>query len=126
MSEAKQAWKQLEAIRNSPDFQRYYRRIQRREHLARTLTAWMRDIPIVGELVSAFWYGLVAEGLRNTCKPRWGLITFAFLNDGMKPTWWHTWYQVTHKDAVGDPFVAIYPGGAPKSLAQAKAWEERR
>ncbi len=62
------------------------------------------------------------EGIRSTCKPRWGMMTFAFLNDGFKPTLWHTLYQVV--GPIGGKYDGIYTEGAPKSLKQAKEWDK--
>ena len=83
---------------------------------------WMRW-PVLNYCYS-FWAGLFEEGIVNTCKPRWGSITFGWLNDGMKPTVWHTWRQLTHNH-VNDPYTGIYPSGAPKSLKQAQEWENK-
>lgn len=72
--------------------------------------------------ITAFWIGLIDEGPYQMLKPRWGGITFGWLNDGMKPTVWHTLRQLLHDQT--DPYTGIYPNGAPKSLEQAKRWEE--
>lgn len=106
---------------NSPEFQAEYRRYMRRNNIATALTHWMLRIPVVGRLVEAFWYLLIAEGFRQTLKPRWGGITFAFLNDGMGATVWHTWRQITHDQT--DPYTGIYVKGAPHSLKEAEAME---
>lgn len=74
--------------------------------------------------VYTFWYNIMDEGIKNTCKPRWGSVTFGWLNDGMKPTVWHTWRQLTHNH-VDDPYTGIYPSGAPKSLKQAQEWDAK-
>jgi hypothetical protein len=92
-----------------------------RDRRATRLTGWMRHIPIVGRLCFNFWHGMLSEGPRVTCQPRWGSITFAFLNDGCRPTLWHTYWQMTHDQL--DPYTGIYPRGAPKSLRQAQEWE---
>ena len=68
-----------------------------------------------------FWASIADEGVKATCKPRWGMLTFAYLNDGVKPTLWHTWRQMTHDQS--DPYTGTYVGGAPRSLAEAKAWD---
>jgi hypothetical protein len=100
---------------NAAEALRFWEHRQRAERL----TGWLRRIPIVGQLVHAFWYCLLDEGIVETMKPRWGALTFAFLNDGMKPTLWHTWRQITHDST--DPYTGIYPDGAPASLAEAKS-----
>jgi hypothetical protein len=82
---------------------------------------WM-NWPIL-KVVYTFWHGIFEDGIKGTIKPRWGLMTFAYLNDGIKPTLWHTWRQVTHSDHT-DPYCGIYPRGAPKSLRQAIEWDE--
>lgn len=80
------------------------------------------QMPILN-VVWLFWTTLMDEGIVSTCKPRWGALTFSYLNDGFKPTLWHTWRQITHDQT--DPYTGIYPDGAPKSLAQAQEWEEK-
>jgi hypothetical protein len=107
---------------NSPEFQEDYKRYQRRNKIAEYLTKWMKRIPIVGYYVASFWYLLIAEGFYQTLKPRYGGITFSFLNDGCGVSIWHTWKQVT--DPYGD-FSGIYTTGAPKNKAQALEWEEK-
>jgi hypothetical protein len=81
---------------------------------------WMRW-PLL-RYVYGFWSNLMEEGVRETCKPRWGMVTFAYLNDGMKPTLWHTWKQVMDPNG---PYDGIYPGGAPRNRAEADAIAER-
>jgi hypothetical protein len=82
---------------------------------------WMRW-PIL-KVVYGFWVGIMSEGIRNTCKPRWGAMTSAWLNDGIKPTVWHTWRSITHDQT--DPYTGTYPSGAPSSLEEARAWETK-
>jgi hypothetical protein len=82
---------------------------------------WM-DWPIL-KLVYMFWHGMFEDGIKSTCAPRWGLVTFHFLNDGMKPTLWHTWRQLTgHRE---DKYSGIYPSGAPHSRKEAEEWENK-
>ena len=81
---------------------------------------WMRW-PVL-RLVYDFWSSLMEDGIVGTCKPRWGMVTFAYLNDGMRPTVWHTWHLLTA--ALGSPFNGIYPSGAPRSRAEAERWEK--
>jgi len=93
------------------------------------ISGWMiRNIPWYTwpplYYVYSFWYSMMEDGFLNTCKPRWGAVTFGWLNDGIKPTVWHTWRQLTHKHNV-DPYTGIYAMGAPNSLKQAKEWEEK-
>lgn len=78
----------------------------------------------IAQYIYSFWESIFDEGIRNTCIPRWGVITFAYLNDGMKPTLWHTWRQITHNNHL-DKYCGIYPSGAPKSLAEAQELERR-
>jgi hypothetical protein len=82
---------------------------------------WMRW-PIL-KVFYHFWHCIFEEGIRATCKPRWGAMTFAYLNDGIKPTLWHTLRQITHDQ--GDKYTGIYTMGAPKNKKQADAWEEK-
>jgi hypothetical protein len=80
---------------------------------------WMRW-PIL-KVVYAFWHNLFEHGIKDTIKPRWGMMTFAYLNDGIKPTVWHTFWQITH--GFNHKYSGIYPQGAPHSLKQAQEWE---
>jgi hypothetical protein len=107
----------------TPEFRREMARLKLRHAIAEALTGWLRLTPWVGKYVADFWYLLIAEGVRSTLKPRWGGITFAYLNDGIKPTVWHTWRQITHDQT--DPYTGIYTTGAPRSLAQAREWEQK-
>jgi hypothetical protein len=102
-------------------FQKEYRRMVRRNDAADRLTRWMLHIPVLGKFTRDFWYLLIAEGFRSTLKPRWGGITFAYLNDGCGATVWHTWRQMTHDQT--DPYTGIYIMGAPRSLKEAEAME---
>lgn len=108
---------------DDPKFIASYEKSKRRWDRIDRLTRWMRRIPIFGRLAAVFWYSLLDEGIYQTCKPRWGSITSSFLNDGMQPSVWHTWRQVTHDHT--DPYTGIYVRGAPKSLAQARKWEAK-
>jgi len=115
--------KKFHKLMNSPEVLADVARMRRREERVQRVFGWTKRIPVVGPYVNAFWFLIFTEGIRSTCKPRWGGITFAFLNDGMKPTLWHTWRQVTRSNE--DKYTGIYPGGAPVSLAEAQAWEEK-
>jgi hypothetical protein len=103
---------------NDPKFKREWARYKRRIKVADSLTKWMRHIPIVGRLVYIFWSTLIEEGPKETLKPRWGALTFFFLNDGMKPTLWHTWRSIV------DPMEGIWVGRAPRNAADAKRMEQ--
>ena len=105
-----------------PEFQKEMEKIHRRDRMANRLTSWLRHVPVIGDYVASFWFLLLNDGIK-TLKPRWGGITFAYLNDGIKPTVWHTWRQMTPD--MADPFTGIYVMGAPKSLAQALEWEAK-
>ena len=96
-------------------------RMMRRENRAYRAVGWMKHIPIAGRVCVTFWGGILSDGIRQTCRPRWGSLTFAFLNDGFKPTVWHTFRQMTHGQL--DRYTGIYPSGAPRSLRQAEEWE---
>lgn len=82
---------------------------------------WMRW-PVLNYIYS-FWHSIFEEGIVSTCTPRWGLVTFGWLNDGFKPTLWHTLYGLTHRQNA--PYTGTYPDGAPNSLKQAKEWEAK-
>lgn len=99
------------------------RKFARDRQIERVLSP-LKRIPVIGHYIWSFWYLILTEGIRETCTPRWGAITFAFLNDGMKPTVWHTWRQITTADHANSPYCGIYPEGAPRSLAEAIAFEE--
>lgn len=106
-----------------PEFHAYSDDLKRKEARAEALFGWTRKIPVLGQLTWVFWSCLVTEGLRSTVKPRWGALTFAFLNDGYKPTLWHTWHSVIRPN--GSEFTGTYPGGAPRSRAEAQRWEDQ-
>lgn len=80
---------------------------------------WMKH-PFL-QYITGFWIGLIDEGPREMLTPRWGGITFGWLNDGIKPTVWHTVRTLTHDQT--DPYVGIYTDGAPASLAEARERE---
>ena len=107
----------------TPEFKAEMARVRRRERRITRLTSWMRHIPVIGSFTASFWYLILDDGIVSALKPRWGGITFAYLNDGIRPTVWHTWRQMTHSH--DDPYTGIYPNGAPKSLAQAEEWEAK-
>lgn len=109
---------------STPEKEAALAKARKRRERSERLTGWMNHIPVVGRLVYVFWYSLLDDGLIETCKPRWGALTFSFLNDGMRPTVWHTWRQITRDQY--DQFTGIYTRGAPKSLAQAREWKWKR
>jgi hypothetical protein len=92
-----------------------YQLLNQREQLASRLTDWMLHVPVFGRLMWHFWHGLIASGVKDVMTPRWGEITFHYLNDGMKPTLWHTWRSIV------DPEEGIWVGRAPRNAADA-AW----
>lgn len=116
--------KTFDELRNDPQVLADVARMRRREERVQRVFGWTKRIPVVGPYVNAFWFLIFTEGVYQTCKPRWGGITFGFLNDGCGATLWHTWRQVTRSN-VGDKYTGIYPGGAPVSLAEAQAWEKK-
>lgn len=69
-------------------------------------------------VAATFWYGIVMDGIRGTLTPRWGLLTFHYLNDGMHPTLYHTVRTIL------SPTTGIYPGRAPHSRVEAD-WVDR-
>jgi hypothetical protein len=102
----------------SPERERHdadLRALERRQERAVRLTSWMRALPL-GPVMETFWYGILGEGVRATVKPRWGLMTWSFLNDGHRPTLWFLW-----QCAVGrEPYATtLYPSGAPRNAAEA-------
>lgn len=111
-------WSEIKAEwEKDPEFVAEYKRYVRRMRRADRLTKPLGRIPVIGQLVRIFWYGVLDEGLIATCTPRWGVLTFSFLNDGFKPTVWHTWQQVTKPD--GHPYTGIWPSGAPRNAKEA-------
>jgi hypothetical protein len=108
---------------SDPAFIAEMAKLQRRHELAARLTSWMLHIPVLGKYTRDFWFCIIDEGFRATLKPRWGAITFAYLNDGCGATVWHTWRQITHDQ--DDPYTGIYCMGAPHSLKEAEAWEAK-
>lgn len=114
-----------------PEVQRLVEAHQRKVRRIERLIGWTNHIPLVGRVVHTFWFGLLDEGIKATCKPRWGTMTFAYLNDGFKPSLWHTWHSMTHGNE--DPLSGIYTTitcptcghkslGAPRSKAEAETW----
>ena len=71
---------------------------------------WMHG-PVLN-LVTSFWLGLLDVGIVGTCKPRWGGLTFSYLNDGIRPTAYHMVWSVL------DPRTPIYPKGAPRNRSE--------
>ena len=101
-------------------FDREYARFSRRMSRGRLLTDWMNRVPGIGKLAASFWFLVLTEDDHNPL----GGLEFSFLNDGMRPSLWHTWYQMTHGPM--DALTGIYPGGAPRTEAEALkiAWRE--
>lgn len=99
----------------SPEGRRNWERTRKvdllHERLARAFR-WYRW-PVL-RLVWTFWTGLMDGGIKDTCQPRWGALTFAYLNDGMKPSLWHTWQSLTAREDAG-----LYVHGAPINKAEA-------
>ena len=103
---------------SDPKFRAQMDRLEVKGKRIEKMTAWMKRIPVVGPFTYTFWYWLIDEGVKNTCKPRWGAMTFTYLNDG-KPTLWHTVQSVIRKKDMG-----IWGGfRAPTSAEQATRWE---
>lgn len=86
------------------------RKVWRIQFAMRHYLPWMHW-PILAFMYS-FWSSIFEEGVVDTCKPRWGMLTFAYLNDGFKPTIWHAVYQILHPLDKGE-HSGIYPSGAP-------------
>lgn len=83
------------------------------------LFGWTFQIPLIC-VAGAFWSGVLDEGLMSTVTPRWGMLTFHFLNDGMHPTLWHTWQQITRPNGK---FSGIWIPRAPRNLEDARRIE---
>ena len=107
----------------TPAQQRNFARWRRVSHIHMRLWRALRwpRWPVLN-VVWTFWTCLFEEGIVATCKPRWGALTFSYLNDGIRPTLWHTIQQVLWPQGRHS---GIYPSGAPHSLAEAQAWEHR-
>lgn len=98
---------------------RYKRSRSYRKHAALLwLFAWAMYIPLLN-VAAVFWYGVFDEGLMSTIKPRWGLLTFHFLNDGLHPTLWHTWKQITGRQQ--GKYTGIWTPRAPRNKTDADA-----
>jgi hypothetical protein len=82
------------------------------------LFPWMNG-PLLG-YVTSFWIGLIEDGPRDMLTPRWGGITFGWLNDGFSPTIWHTWQQVMHPRGK---YNGIYLKGAPRNRQEADNYQ---
>jgi hypothetical protein len=94
-----------------PEMATEVERIVRRDRRAERLTNPLGLIPLAGGLARVFWLLVLTEG-----DPRGGLV-FSYLNDGVRPTLWHTALQVLRPD--GHPDVGIWPDRAPRSRADA-------
>lgn len=93
------------------------RRVRVEIAVSKFVNRTMGRIPVVGRVMATFWTCLVFEGIRSTCKPRWGAMTFAFLNDGYRPTLWSVWQQMIHDN--DHPHTCIWVDGAPSNRAEA-------
>ena len=103
--------------RDDPEFLADMERHARREKVLTALVWPLGKVPYIGRLLAGFWFCIFDEGVYATCKPRWGAITFSFLNDGFSPTPWHTWIQLTGHEG---PYGGIWTDGAPRDEADAK------
>jgi len=68
-------------------------------------------------VMTTFWLILIDEGPVAVLKPRWGALTFSYLNDGMKPTLWHTIMQIINHPR----YSGLYIKGAPRNKKEAEA-----
>ena len=97
----------------------------RRNIVTRTQMWLIRHLPWMSwpllHMVYTFWICLMDEGIVSTLKPRWGAMTFSYLNDGIKPSVWHTLYTIFHRPHA--EYSGIYVSGAPKSRKEAEEWE---
>jgi hypothetical protein len=64
-------------------------------------------------LIKVFWGTLFREGPLGAADA----VMFHFLNDGMKPSLWHTWYSVFHEN--DGLYSGIYPRRAPRNRSEA-------
>jgi hypothetical protein len=85
-------------------------------YTAHRITNPLRRIPIVGRVAYVFWQGILHEGVRNTLHPVWGAMSFSFLNDGYRPTLYHTWQTLIDGEHNG----IWQPKGAPRNAAHAE------
>lgn len=107
----------MDRLRADPEFAAEMKCYARRDRVLSALVAPLGKVPYIGRLLAGFWYCVLDEGVYAACKPRWGAVTFSFLNDGFSPTLWHTWRQLT--DPSG-PYSGIWMDGAPRDEADAK------
>lgn len=123
-------WERFDGIKQSPAGERNTAR--RLKVLEFQLNHWNRIFPWMQHpllhYITSFWVGLVDDGPREMLTPRFGGITFGWLNDGFKPTVWHTVWGLFHDQ--DDPWTAIYTKGAPRSRKEAeqldRQWERER
>lgn len=111
------------------DLDRHLDISRRTDHYLMAAFGWTQRIPIVGRLVYCFWTSLFEHDMEHyvSIRPRevlhpYGAIGFAFLNDGMRPSLWHTWMQLRHDS---DRYCGIYIGRAPRNRAEADAIIDR-
>jgi hypothetical protein len=66
-----------------------------------------------------YWSSVFEDGFGGGL----GTLEFSFLNDGIKPSLWHTLYEVA--GPLHGKYSAIWPSGAPKSKKHADELEAR-
>ena len=84
-----------------------------RQALAVRLTQSLQRLPILGNLLSTFWYCVLAES-----DLRYGLES-VFLNGGYRPSLWHAAHCLFH-DQEKCPWAQTWIDPAPCSLAEAR------
>lgn len=100
----------------TPAQRKAHRREMRRRYAINKLCRPLQRIPVIGDVIAAFWGALLIDGVVETLKPRWGAMTFGYLNDGIRPTLWHTWQQIVGNER----YDGIWTDGAPRNRADAE------
>lgn len=96
----------------SPARRRRYERNRKVLHWQQRI---YRSLPWTRWPLLGFMYDFWTSVADPNDDPR-SMLMFAYLNDGMKPSVWHTWQQVMHP---GGEYDGIWPSGAPRNKAEA-------
>jgi len=102
-------------------FERHMNIARRTDRYLNFVFGWLKRIPILGELAFVWWTSLLAHRMEGyvaiDLDNAIDALIFSFLNDGMRPSLWHTWQQLIRDDS--HEFAAIWPGRAPRNRGEA-------
>lgn len=92
------------------------KRYVRKSQALRRILSPLRRIPVAGDVAATFWSVVLLDGPGDLFG-RGGALSFAYLNDGVRPSLWATWQNVTDNPR----YAGIWPGGAPRNRFEAEA-----